>query len=127
MNKPVISFEKYEIININYEKLESDVVEDAEIKTIVSFGISEGLEAGKVEIEVRASDPNNDRIITVKVRGYFLINEELEEDIIKQFLAQNATAILYPYVRSIISMISSLDSEDSILLPTINTSNEKKE
>lgn len=127
MNKPVISFERYEIVNINYEKLESDLIKEAKIETKVSYGISEGLEAGKVEIEVRASDPNNDRIISVKVRGYFFIKDELEEDTIKQFLAQNGTAILYPYVRSIISMISSLDSEDSILLPTINTTSERQE
>lgn len=125
MRIPVISFEKYDIVNINYEKYEPNVVEEAKIETRVSVGISEGLEAGRVEIESKISDPNNDRVITVKIRGYFLVNEDLEEEEIKDFLSQNGTAILYPYVRSVMSMVSSLDSEESILLPTINTTIEK--
>ncbi|MDF9844727.1 MULTISPECIES: protein-export chaperone SecB [unclassified Paenibacillus] len=121
MNKPVISFEKYEILSIDYKKLDEPSIEDANISTEVSIGISEQHEAGKVEIDVSISDPVNQREINVKVRGLFLIDESLEIEKIKQFLAQNGTAMLYPYVRSIVSMVSVLDSETSILLPTINT------
>lgn len=125
MNEPVISFEKYEILKIDYSKINE--LEEGEIKTKVSIGISERLDAAKVEIKVKVSDPTNYRVIKVKVRGYFLINDNKDQESIEQFLSQNGTAILYPYVRSIISMISSLDSEEAILLPTINTLANKKD
>lgn len=126
MNKPVISFEKYEILSIDYKKYDEQTVDEANISTEVSMGISEGLEAGKVEIDASVSDPINNRNINVKVRGYYIINEDLGLEKIKMFLAQNGTAILYPYVRSIVSMVSSLDSETTILLPTINTNKSSK-
>ncbi|MCP1162302.1 MULTISPECIES: protein-export chaperone SecB [Bacillus] len=121
MERPVISFQKYEILNIDYKKVNEQAIEKADISTEVSVGISEGLEAGKVEIDVSSSDPINNRIIKVKVRGLFIINDKSDIEKIKLFLAQNGTAMLYPYVRGIVSMVSALDSETSILLPTINT------
>lgn len=122
MNKPVISFEKYEILSIEYKKSDEQTKENTDINTEVSLGISDELKSGIVEIDVSIFDSNNNRDIQTRVRGFFLVNEELNAEKIEQFLGQNGTAMLYPYVRSIISMVSSLDSETSILLPTINTS-----
>lgn len=127
MNKPVISFEKYEIININYTKSDDFENKEPEINTQVSAGITEEKDAGKIEITVNVSDPDCNRIITVQVRGFFLINEESEMEQREMYLAQNGTAILYPYVRSIISMISSLDCESAILIPTVNTQKTNEE
>ncbi|MDX5475021.1 MAG: protein-export chaperone SecB [Bacillaceae bacterium] len=121
MEKPVISFEQYEILNINYEKLENSEHDEQNIDTSVSIGFTEDMQAGKVEIEVKVFDPELFRKITVSLRGLFTISEGLSEEEIKMYLAQNGTAILYPYVRSIVSFISSLDSESAIVLPTINT------
>lgn len=33
---------------------------------------------------------------------------------------ESAAAIVFPYLRSAISMISSLDSSDAVLIPTVN-------
>nr|WP_054750988.1 protein-export chaperone SecB [Lacticaseibacillus thailandensis] len=53
---------------------------------------------------------------------FFDISEELtNKDDIGRALAVNGTAILFPYVRGIISMVTGLDSAHTILLPTINT------
>lgn len=121
MKKPVISFEKYEILSIDYKKSDEQIIEESDITTEVSIGISEGMEAGKVEIKVGIADPINNRNIEVKVRGFFVINGEFDLEEIKVFLSQNGTAMLYPYARSVVSMVSSLDSETTILLPTVNT------
>lgn len=121
MEKPVISFEKYEILNIKYEKIEDDRPLDRDINTQVSIGYTDDFEAGKVEIEVNITDPDLIRLIKVTVRGLFTISNGLTEEEVKVYLSQNGTAIIYPYVRSIVSMISTLDSESAIVLPTINT------
>lgn len=121
MDKPVIEFEKYEILNIVYEKIEDYDIEEKNIETSVSIGFTEDLQAGKVEIDVNIIDPQQSRFIRVIVRGLFIINDGLDEEKVKVYLAQNGTAILYPYVRSIVSMISTMDSESAVILPTINT------
>ncbi|COF19187.1 protein-export chaperone SecB [Streptococcus pneumoniae] len=51
------------------------------------------------------------------VIGYFEIN--IDENI-TDILYVNGTAILYHYLRSIVSIVSAIDSSEAMLLPTIN-------
>ncbi|ACO24213.1 hypothetical protein SPAR5_0608 [Streptococcus pneumoniae GA04375] len=55
--------------------------------------------------------------ISVTVIGYFEIN--IDENI-TDILYVNGTAILCPYLRSIVSTVSAIDSSEAMLLPTIN-------
>ncbi|SNI00100.1 Uncharacterised protein [Streptococcus pneumoniae] len=58
--------------------------------------------------------------ISVTVIGYFEIN--IDENI-TDILYVNGTAILYHYLRSIVSIVSivsAIDSSEAMLLPTIN-------
>ena len=61
------------------------------------------------------------RVADISVIGYFEINPEVEQEEIEQYLVQNGTAILFPYLRTTISFITSLDNEKAIIIPTINT------
>ncbi|HHQ3745458.1 TPA: hypothetical protein ACSPT8_001670 [Streptococcus pneumoniae] len=51
------------------------------------------------------------------VIGYFEIN--IDENI-TDILYVNGTAILYHYLRSIVSIVSAIDSSEAMLLPTID-------
>ncbi|HEV5605137.1 TPA: hypothetical protein VY797_001955 [Streptococcus pneumoniae] len=53
----------------------------------------------------------------VTVIGYFEIN--IDENI-TDILYVNGTAILYLYLRSIVSIVSAIDSSEAMLLPIIN-------
>ncbi|HEU4019352.1 Uncharacterised protein [Streptococcus pneumoniae] len=55
--------------------------------------------------------------ISVTAIGYFEIN--IDENI-TDILYVNGTAILYHYLRSIVSIVSAIDSSEAMLLPTIN-------
>ncbi|CWD47058.1 hypothetical protein SPAR113_0669 [Streptococcus pneumoniae GA49447] len=57
------------------------------------------------------------KTISVTVIGYFEIN--IDENI-TDILYVNGTAILYHYLRSIVSIVSAIDSSEAMLLPTIN-------
>ena len=74
-----------------------------------------------VEAKIKAKD----KYIFIRLRAFFSIGQQLKEEgvqeNIERFLVINGTAIVFPYLRSTISMVSSLDSEDVIVLPTINT------
>ncbi|AUI80235.1 hypothetical protein BB562_11480 [Lactiplantibacillus pentosus] len=60
-------------------------------------------------------------MIDLELEGYFEVSNELDNSKIATALAVNGVAILFPYARSVISMVSTLDSSEVIVLPTINT------
>ena len=121
-NKPVIIFNGYEIKYYNYKKkadLDSGIEDPFNVS--VEPGVTEDLKNGKISIHVLYELPEVS--IDIEVDGFFKINEITDPDKISEYLVVNGTAILFPYVRSMISMLSSLDSDKAIILPTINTTN----
>ena len=117
--KPVIEFEAYKIINIDYKVYDDvkDLEKFAEDTSVLSawVGINEEEEHAQIKLKAVVSDEDNLRSITVEVAGAFKINDKKD---VKSHLTSNGTAILLPYLRSIVSMVSSFDNKNAILLPT---------
>ncbi|AGR09932.1 hypothetical protein AE205_14365 [Listeria monocytogenes] len=125
--EPVIEFDAYEIINLEYKNVENQRIEELEnessnIQRTIKIGLSEDVTFGAVKLHISVVDNENNREINLEILGKFIINGELSKDEASLYLGTNGVAILYPYARSIISFISTLDSENAIVLPTINTS-----
>ncbi|HHQ1236659.1 TPA: hypothetical protein ACSLAX_002936, partial [Listeria innocua] len=105
--------------NQRIEELEN---ESSNIQRTIKIGLSEDVTFGAVKLHISVVDNENNREINLEILGKFIINGELSKDEASLYLGTNGVAILYPYARSIISFISTLDSENAIVLPTINTS-----
>lgn len=58
--------------------------------------------------------------IYIEFDGFFTISEKLNEEDKKYFLNITAATILYPYVRTFISNVTSFDKGDPVILPIIN-------
>lgn len=117
--KPVISFQAYRIEKFNYSKRESgEEDEDNKFQVGVQPGFDE--EKKQAIITVNVKFINNDVDIDIMVNGYFELQDGKTDNFTK-YLVINGTAILFPYIRSMISMLTSLDNENAILIPTINT------
>lgn len=61
--------------------------------------------------------------IKVRVKGLFSIKsdkDEISEEMVNQLYKKNSLAILFPYLRSLVTDLSSKGSEMPIILPTIN-------
>ncbi len=119
MNKPVISLEKYEVDAINFtRKLTNDDLENGKFFEVnFDGGFTEDKKHGKVTITATCIDKEALRKVNVTVSGYFSISET---ENFEEFLIVNGSAIIFPYVRSILSMVSSFDSETALLIPTVN-------
>ncbi|HFI0998728.1 TPA: hypothetical protein ACGPEP_000824 [Streptococcus pneumoniae] len=88
---------------------------------IVKVGHTDDYSHGAVKLSVSLVDKDAMKKISVTVIGYFEINiDENITDILTDILYVNGTAILYPYLRSIVSIVSAIDSSEAMLLPTIN-------
>lgn len=121
--QPVIELVGYSISSIDYkvydtvEEYNNIDFEDGSVS--VEIGLNPDNTKSELNIKTDILDEENLRSIRIKLSGYFNINIQDEPE---KYLAVNGSAILYPYLRSIVSIVTSLDSENQILLPTINTS-----
>ena len=124
MKEPVIKFESYNIDKVIHSQ---NPIEDMDYKEDCNLDISpsltDDLSSGLLTVEAKIKA--KDKYIFIRLRAFFSIGQQLKEEgvqeNIERFLVINGTAIVFPYLRSTISMVSSLDSEDVIVLPTINT------
>ena len=129
LEEPIISFEAYKIDKFIYshEPIENMDFKE-EFNLSVSPSLTEDLSSGLLAVEVKLNV--KEKYIFLKLSAFFNIGEnfktESQEEQIEKALVVNGTAIVFPYLRSTISMVSSLDSEDIIILPTINTTTLEK-
>ena len=123
MAEAAIELMNYEIEEIKYTRSEYEENQSqSKFQFSVEVGLSEDLEAGKVTLETLVPDNKEKRQISVRISGYYKVNEGFGQDrleVLKELISVNGTAILLPYLRSIVSMVSTLDG-NSIILPTLN-------
>ncbi len=124
--EPVLEFKGYHIKEIIYndeipKEIENKDEKGSSVQRTIEAGITEDKKRANINIKMDVIDFKRNRSISVRIGGIFNINGDFSEDEIKRYLGINGVAILYPYVRSIISMISSLDSTSAIVIPTIST------
>lgn len=113
-------------------KFNGYLVKHSEIN--LSENIPDGEEL-KIDIEPSGVKRGKDFILTLKIRlhdiqGLLDVNAEVlgyytfkdEEDEIPDYFTINAPAILFPYVRAYVSLLTSLSGKGTVNLPTLNLS-----
>ena len=114
-----ITFKGYRIKRLEYGLDIKQVKNEMQIK----YGVSSDKKHGQVTFLVRFGVDQEKAYGILKLAGQFDLQEGLTDKDIHIFLGQNGSAMLYPYVRSIISMVTSLDDNRVQLLPTLNFAN----
>lgn len=114
---PVIKFEGYEVTEILLEPNDMQKSDELnfEIKKMVREDLKHAILVLRVEINYREN-----KFLRVEIQGGFSTELNLEAEEFDNFISINGVSILFPYIRSTVSMITSLDSGESVLLPTIN-------
>lgn len=128
MKKPIIEFKGYEIEQYLYNRMKKRPEENTSVpvNTHVETGTTEDLSKGKVTLTLTTKVFPHD--LKLVVLGFFLLNvDDYPKEQVLQALVTNGTAIMYPYLRSMISVLTGLGTENALILPTINTNNLLKE
>ena len=73
----------------------------------------------QVSLMVDLRDKNDNFSLHIKMTGYF-VSEMEDDNQRKNFICLNAPAILFPYVRTYISSMTSQAGIGAVILPTIN-------
>ncbi len=121
MNDPVIQFEKYQIEKIDYSVISEDDVNEYKMEFSGIIAISDDEKSGKVTFNLTLPDKKDSRKIKVVITGYFSFRDDVKtEEEKRKYLGVNGAAMLFPYLRTTVSMITVLDKSEAILFPTLN-------
>ncbi|MCQ2194923.1 MAG: hypothetical protein MJZ28_08230 [Paludibacteraceae bacterium] len=66
---------------------------------------------------------NNENYIMVKCKAFYSFEGSLSFDDIPDYFYGNSIAILFPYVRSYISIITTQSNQKGVIIPTLNLTN----
>lgn len=118
-----IEFEGYRIESIEYERRnqnEDSDTQDTLFTPDIELRFDKDYKNGLVVLRIKLVE-NDGRYLSIQLHGFFTITKsDATVGEAKELLALNGTTILMPYARSIISMITSLDSPKAIIMPTVN-------
>lgn len=125
----VLQFNSYDIREMIFKKSSKGIKEQFAETEIFSSIPNEIEDYSNIEIRigVKIGDENFDNsemYLSVLIAGHFSINLESEQEVsdetISSLLKVNSVAILFPYLRMLVSDISSRGNNQPIILPTIN-------
>lgn len=126
----VLKFNGYNVEKMNYIRNNSKDIKDDESVALtpqIMFKIAlkkDNPLKGNVLIGVRLGYEDNTLPFKVEavIKGYFELEgaEEAELENIYKFYLQNGTAILYPYLRSMVTTLTGTGNYQAIILPTVN-------
>lgn len=124
----IMEFQSFRITNVEYEvknldKNDNSQIKDASLRINVGTSNIEN-EGAQLELEVIVEDGNDsyERTIKVVILGLFKFQAQgIKDEESEELLRVNGTAIMMPYIRSLISSLTGFDnSTEHVLLPTIN-------
>ena len=105
---PKFMFEKKNVESDNFEILPKAV-------------ISRKNNQFHINVDVEITNLNNSLVLKMVCVGIFKYNAD-DENLLLSFMSLNGPAIVFPYIRSFISSMSSLSGFETITLPTLNLS-----
>ncbi|MGO4943062.1 protein-export chaperone SecB [Ruoffia tabacinasalis] len=128
----VINFDDYKVIEMHFNENDqfNDMREDGliELETEFNFNFSlnDAQDKAVVEIRVILGEYNSDNqpfFLTVIMQGFFTYNtsEDEQSNGFDTYLKGNSLAIMFPYIRQIVSTLTSMSNKfPTYTMPTIN-------
>ncbi|MEC1718771.1 protein-export chaperone SecB [Schinkia azotoformans] len=128
--KAVLQFRDYHVLETTYKNNPYKTVEEEKpLHPNIFFKLDvnpENISQAIVGLGIELGDSNlkeTSFYVKVRISGLFEILSEIDvvnENQIINFYKVNAVAILFPYLRSLVSDITSKGSEAPVILPTLN-------
>ncbi|MDZ5782124.1 protein-export chaperone SecB [Marinococcus luteus] len=131
-----LEFKKFRIKNLNYNVIDEEVEEGKRGKIDIRFNvgssdveISEEIEGVRKKtstlslgVEVKAYKKQTILDLDITIEGIFLTDLEIKDEELHSLVKTNGSAIVMPYIRNIISMVTGYDNTyNQVLLPAFDT------
>jgi preprotein translocase subunit SecB len=117
----------FSIVNYQFDKVSIDLEKQVSSEIDLGF-VTKGVynnELKSFELVFTVLVKNNDEddpFISIRCKGMFKINNINSFDEIPDFFYRNSIAILFPYVRAYLSLVTTQANIPGIILPTMNLS-----
>ena len=117
--KSVLQLDKLVFDEINFKRLgfSSDKKLELKIKSNISQRKKDDIY--KVTLSIEGNKPE-EYIFEISLTGYFIIVGEVQDELKKVLIRNNAIAILMPYLRSEVSLLTAQPGVDPVVLPPFN-------
>lgn len=123
----IMNFKSFRLMNVELNTVNQEKNENDKTSLRVNAGTTE-IDAdgeGQIEIEINIAEKENEylRDIKIKVLGIFEFPNKESNQVydLDEILKVNGTAILLPYIRTLLSTLTSFDdSTEHVLLPALN-------
>lgn len=126
INKSDFRFEEYKILKSSIS-IKSDELPDDEYNINISPSGIKSKDRFDLTLNIEIKDKKEVVNIDITVIGIFYFRENINVEMLPHYFAVNAPAILFPYIRAYISLLTSLSGIATVLLPTLNLSSLGKE
>lgn len=126
INKSDFRFEEYKILR-SFISIKRDELPDDEYNINISPSGIKSKDRFDLTLKIEIKDKNEVVSIDITVVGIFYFRENIDIKMLPHYFAVNAPAILFPYIRAYISLLTSLSGVGTVLLPTLNLSSLSKE
>lgn len=114
----VLKLEKLVFDKIVFERKGFKNDNELELSSQVKIGVASKSEVYRVSLQMDGKK-KNEYTFTICISGFFTIMPEWEERK-EELLRKNAVAILMPYIRSQISLLTAQPETDCVVLPSLN-------
>jgi preprotein translocase subunit SecB len=119
----------FQIINYQFDKVQIDLNNHINSDLSLAFDTKGIFDVNTSTFELRfkvkvANDNNLDKpFVEISCKGNFKFENVATLEEIPAFFYRNGIAILFPYVRSYLSLVTTQANVPGIILPTLNLSN----
>lgn len=105
---------------LSFKRLGFTKAKDESSKTKVSLGTNIGkIEDGTYKVSLKLTAENeNEYVAYVIISAYCKVNED--DELKERLLKENAVAILYPYARAEMTLLTAQPETDALTLPVLN-------
>ena len=124
-NRSVLRFDKYIVKSISFQANEKCYCMDDQVELDFDFDIRSSIEENKLIIELssiifpNAVTQNYPFEMEVVLKGFFSI-DSADNNVDISFFKTNAVAILFPYLRAIVSSYTANANIAPVILPAMN-------
>lgn len=122
IEKSDFSFLGHKIIDVSMKVGDNIVSDNLGLNINCEGGLDYEKQLFVLTMKVHVEDSEKVLNIDVKAEGYFKYQGENLEQLLG-FIGINSPALLFPYIRSFISMLTSISGLKTVTLPTLNLSN----
>ena len=123
-----VSLNKIDLVSISYEENSKFKFPNTQLTVVFEIGTKHRIIKEKLScilderVIVFPEIEQSPFCLTVEMRGIFSVKKEEQLNILEEFCKTNAPSIIFPYIRSIVSDITSRSSFPTLNLPLVDMS-----